>query len=304
MSRKLRVSVIIPTHRRPRLLVRSVRSVLTQTSEPDEVIVVDDANCDETRKVLKEFGNKVLYVVNEQGKGAPSSRNIGAQVATGDFVGFLDDDDEWLPQKLEKQVERIQEKNLDACFSQIQIVYENLNFSYPTNSRDVGDPLKEILKENFIGGTISALVKRDKFIKVGGFDESFPAREEYDLWIRLISSGGRIGIVEEPLAIAYRSFFGRLRISADINNYEKAIEMLNNKHKNLLISQLSPSESKERLKKQMDFLAAQAISINLGKVAFTYYVKSLLVKPSLKSFVGAVISIISPKMLITIRSKI
>lgn len=299
------ISVIIPTHKRPVLLKRAIESVLNQTVLPLEIIVVDDAGSKESEKVVNSFNSKLLrYVHNIDGQGASSSRNFGVNFAKGEFVAFLDDDDEWLSTKLEKQIKQIKNNNLDACFSQIQIRYENTDISYVTKSKKGKDYITDILMENYIGATISSVIKKQAFLDVGGFDINYKAREEYDLWIKLITNNYSFDIVEKPLAISYRSLEKRQRISSSINNYITAIDRLNEKHKEAVNAQLSEKQKKQRVKMQYEFLAAQAASIGLKKESVAYYAKSLLVKPSLKSCVGLFFSAISPTLLIKIRAKL
>lgn len=299
------ISVIIPTHKRPALLKRAIQSVLDQTLQPMEIIIVDDAGCAESEAIVKGFNNGLLkYIHNEDGQGAASSRNLGADKAGGKFIAFLDDDDEWMSTKLVKQACLIKYKNLDMCFSQILIRYENTDISYSTKSKKGANYSTDILMENFIGGTISAVIRKQAFMDVGGFDLTFKAREEYDLWIRLITKGGTFDIVEEPLALAYRSLDNRQRISVNIDNYITAIDRLNKKHAHLVDSQLSEKQKKVRTKMQYEFLAAQAASIGLRKESVIYYAKSLLTMPNLKSCIGLVVSAISPTLLIKIRSRL
>lgn len=302
---KLTVSVIIPTHDRIDLLKRAIESALNQTRKPDEVIVVDDLNDVATKKLCEQYlSSGVVYIPNVKGRGASSSRNLGALKAKSEFIAFLDDDDIWLPEKLEKQCSLIEGNGLDVCFSQLLIQYENTDISYPTNAKNLPEPKVEILMENYIGATISAVIRKETFLTINGFDELFKAREEYDLWIKLIHVNAEIGIVEEPLAISYRSLEQRDRISQNVDSYIEAIEMLNSKHEGLVNKFLNNRQKKVRKKKQFDFIAAQAVSIGLKREAVQYYFKSLLISPSVKALVGCVISIISPKLLIKLREKL
>jgi|GEM_PF-6816034 len=302
---KITISVIIPTHNRVGLLKRAIESVLNQTRKPEEVIVVDDLNDVATKELCEQyFSSGVIYIPNIKGRGASSSRNLGASKAKSEFVAFLDDDDIWLPEKLGKQCSQIRDKKLDACFTKLLIQYENTNISYSTSAKNVSTPKIEILMENYIGATISAVIRRELFLAVDGFDESFRAREEYDLWIKLIHANAEVGIVEEPLAISYRSLEQRDRISLNVDNYISAIEMLNSKHEGLVNEHLNDNQKNIRRKKQCDFVAAQAVSIGLKKEAVQYYFKSLMIKPNTKALIGCVISIISPKLLIKIRERL
>ncbi|EKO3899245.1 hypothetical protein P0F33_003359, partial [Vibrio metschnikovii] len=184
--------------------------------------------------------------------------------------------------------------NLDAVFSRIIIEYENTNLSYATSAKLPPKPLEQICIENFIGATISAVIRKEIFLKVGGFDISFPAREEFDLWIRLLSNGAKIGIVEEAVCVSYRSLIQRSRISASIVNYEIANSLLNTKHEALMNEVLSPQQQSIRVSKQFEFLAAQGVSIGLRLSPFCYYIKSFFNKPSLKPVLLAPLALLSP----------
>lgn len=301
----MRFSVVIPTHDRVSSLERAIKSVLRQTYKADEIIVVDDFNDLATRDLCERFKDHfVRYIPNTEGRGAASSRNLGALCANSSFVAFLDDDDVWLPEKLERQCELIERENLDACFCQLLIQYENTDITYSTNAKNILDPKVEILMENYIGATISAVIRREFFLAVDGFDESFKAREEYDLWIKLIHANAQVGVVEEPLAVSFRSLEQRDRISLNVDNYISAVNMLNSKHGALVNRFLDTAQKKLRVKKQFDFIAAQAVSIGLRKEAMQYYFKSLMVKPSIKALIGFVVSAFSPKLLIRMREKL
>jgi len=304
-GRKDMISVVIPTHKRPVLLKRAIESVLNQTVLPSEILIIDDAGSKDSEQIVNNFNQDfVRYIHNVDGQGASSSRNLGAKLAMSEFVAFLDDDDEWLPTKLEKQSKLIRSGNLDACFSQIKIQYENTDISYATKSKKGKNYITDILMENYVGGTISAVIRKQVFMSIGEFDLNYKAREEYDLWIRLITNNYAFDIVQEPLAIAYLSLENRQRISSSINNYISAIDRLNEKHKEAINAQLNGKQKKQRVVMQYEFLAAQAASIGLKKESVVYYTKSLLVKPSLKSLVGLFFSAISPTLLIKIRAKL
>ncbi|MFB1078183.1 glycosyltransferase family 2 protein [Photobacterium damselae] len=301
MSNNL-ISVVIPTHDRPELLRLSILSVLEQTLQPFEIIVVDDTGSNATKDLIYSFGDEKLKFVENANNGACSSRNLGASLAKGKFVAFLDDDDIWLHDKLQKQCDVILKNDSDAVFSQLLIKYEGSNIEYSTKAKNVDNPLKNICIENFIGGTISSVINTELFKKLGGFDERFKAREEYDLWIRIIESGAKIDIVELPLAVANRSFM-RKRVSSNISSYEKGIALINEKHEELINKTLSLNEKKIRLSKQYEFLAAQAVSIGLKITSVKYYMKSFFNRPSIKSLALAIISLLNPKFLIKIRSR-
>jgi len=296
------VAAIIPTHKRPELLARAISSVLNQSKPVDEVIVIDDASCDRTLNVVRSFKSNAVKYFRNPDVGASSSRNYGVQVASCDFVAFLDDDDEWAPDKIKLQMAMVEEQNLDLCFTRIQIVYEGTNIRYLTNARMSENLARDICIENCIGGTISSMIRRELFLSVQGFDLNFHAREEYDLWIRLIHAGARVGILEIGLSIAYRSLYNRKRISSDVKKYENAIALLNTKYKSLIEESLSHDQQSLRYRKQCEFLAAQAVSSGLRVAGFKYYVKYLQSRFNLKIAAMAMVCLVHPILLIRMRA--
>lgn len=132
MTEKRRtVSVIIPTYNRAHLLGRAIQSVLAQTYEDFEIIVVDDASTDVTEQVVKSFADdRINYIRHQKNKGGSSARNTGIKAAKGEFIAFLDSDDEWVPKKLEKEINRLQTLSNEVgvfyggfcCVRQFQLV--------------------------------------------------------------------------------------------------------------------------------------------------------------------------------------
>ncbi len=114
-----KVSVVVLTHNRRRLLRRAISSILNQTFQDFEIVLVDDASTDNTPEVVRSFGDaRIKYIRHEVNKGEAGSRNTGVTSSSGDYIAFLDDDDEWLPEKLEQQV-----RLLDSSPSQVGAVY-------------------------------------------------------------------------------------------------------------------------------------------------------------------------------------
>lgn len=296
------VAAIIPTHQRPDLLFRAIKSVLNQSEPVDEVIVVDDAACDRTQNVVNSVNSRLVKYFRNDGAGASSSRNYGAKVANSDFIAFLDDDDEWVSDKIELQKRMVKVKDLDVCFSRIRIVYEGTNIRYSTKAHLPENPAVDVCLENFIGGTISSMIRRELFLSLQGFDLAFQAREEYDLWIRLIHAGARIGIVEKPLSIAYRSLNKRSRISSDLKKYEEAIALLNIKHKTLIDKTLTPQQRELRYRKQREFLAAQAVTVGLRSEGIKYYLQSLRSRFNARVAGMVLVCLLHPVLLIRLRA--
>ena len=218
------VSIIIPTYNRCQLLRRALLSVYKQqVQRVDEVIVVDDGSTDDTRKMLgKEFPD-VKYTFQENA-GVSAARNLGVRQAKGRWLAFLDSDDEWLPDKLEKQLASLEyNPDMRVCHSD-EIWKRN------------GVRVNAMNKHNKKGGWIfqhclplcamspsSVIIHRSVFAQVGLFDITLPACEDYDLWLR-ITARYQVLFIEQPLIVKYgghddqlsRKYWGmdRFRIAA------------------------------------------------------------------------------------------
>lgn len=188
------VSVVIATYRRAALLPRAIRSVLYQTVSNLEVVVVDDASPDDTERVVSAIDDaRIRYTRHELNRGLPASRNTGMRLARGEFIAFLDDDDEWLPTKIEKQVALCIDRGFDAVLS-ASFIHDGdiLRFDRPeVTSNDLRRG------NDFAPG--SGLLAEARVLKELWFDESIGQGEDWDMLIRIVQRKCRIGYVDEPL---------------------------------------------------------------------------------------------------------
>ncbi len=249
------VSAVITTHNRKELLVLAIESVLNQTYKNIECIVVDDASDDDTKEYIKKYidENKIkyIYIPKEESKGGNYARNLGIQNAMGDYIAFLDDDDEWLSQKMEKQMVAmkedtetgfvycgtISEKNLDKAS---RIPQEIDNDKYKD-----GNLAKEVLV-HIICNTSVILVKKELLEKIQGFDENLKFWQEYEMCIRLLQNT-RAKLVRENLVI-YRIFEGdKNRLSNKIEGWEEAVAYILDKHKELYDKLTKEEEAQRRI---------------------------------------------------------
>lgn len=207
-----KVSVIIITYNRPlTVLKRAILSVLNQDYSNFELFVVNDLPENEylslqIKNMIDEFSdNRVKYLSYDKNHGSNYARNYGMLHSTGEYIAFLDDDDEWLSTKLRKQVE-LMEKDaklaLVACGFYLvkddKIVGEKPAFNKRNKS------ISYLLESNYIGGTSFPLLRRNAVLEVGGFDNEMVSCQEYDLWIRL-RCDYNFASVEEPLGKYYIS---------------------------------------------------------------------------------------------------
>lgn len=182
------VSVIIPVFNRANTVGRAIASVLGQTYRDFELIVVDDASCDGTAAAIRAFRDRrIVFMSHKANQGAPAARNTGLSVARGEYIAFLDSDDEWLPSKLEKQVDLF-----NAVSSETGLVYtgtyrveESGRASYH-RPQYRGYVFERLLVKNIImGSTSGAMIRSEVFRKVGWFDETLPAMQDVDYWLRV-----------------------------------------------------------------------------------------------------------------------
>lgn len=197
------VTVVLPTRDRVDLLQRAIRSVRNQTLGSWELIVVDDGSSDATSRVMLEYASadrRIRYERNETSMGAPAARNRGATLARTNYLAFLDDDAEWLPQNLERQVAALEsapEKALAYC---LVVIRDNLGVDHVVGSAAASGPhpRRELLRGNSID-TSCVVLRKAVFQAVGGFDESLPRLQDWDLWLRL-ADVTLFSFVREPLA--------------------------------------------------------------------------------------------------------
>ncbi|MGH7774566.1 MAG: glycosyltransferase family 2 protein [Candidatus Binatia bacterium] len=216
-----KVSVIIPTYNRAEFLRSAIRSVLNQTFQDFEIIVIDDASENNTEEVVRSFGDiGIRYFRHELNKGNAAARNTGIKNSGGHYIALLDDDDEWLPSKLEKQV-----RLLDSTPPIVGAVYTGFVEIEKANGKTVvvtptkrGSIFNDLLLQNWIGLS-TVLLRRECFDKVGSFDENLPATVDYDMWIR-IAKEFQFDFIPEPL-VKYSNHQSQLS-----HNYEIVIKGL------------------------------------------------------------------------------
>lgn len=200
MAEKL-VSTVITTYKRePDIVHRAIKSVLNQSYKNIEIIIIDDNPTvgefsNEIKKITEAYSN-VRYIKNDGNKGAQISRNNGIANAKGEFIAFLDDDDTWEKEKIEKQIKCFKD-NIGIVFCNGYIVDENYEPPKKTIYNKIfkqNVTFKDMLEEDYIGTTTQFLIKKECFDKVGNFDEKFPARQDYEMCIRITKDYDAFGV--------------------------------------------------------------------------------------------------------------
>ena len=201
----MQISVIIPTFNRAGVILKALGSVLAQKGASFEVVIVDDGSTDETRVLIQDVSRetpKVQYLF-QPNQGPSAARNLGILRASSEFIAFLDSDDEWLPGKLRAQLDFF-ERNPDFLICQTEEIWVRR-----------GERVNPMKKHKKFGGFIfekclplsivspsCVMMKRKFFDQVGFFDETLPACEDYDLWLRT-SARFPIGLIPKPYVVKY-----------------------------------------------------------------------------------------------------
>lgn len=235
-SEPLVTAVITTYKRKPEVVKRALNSIIEQTYNNIEIFVINDCPADkklvkDLRKMIVESSRnrRVKYIVVENNGGACKARNIAIERATGKYFACLDDDDEWLPEKIELQVQAL-EKQKGAA-----IAYCNAILRYVDQGKDVtrfvekqkeGDIYFEQIEKNNIGSCSFPMFRTDVLKEVGGFDINMPALQDWELYLRVLKKYKAV-YVHKPVAIYY--FYDGERISANSQNRVVAFENIHQK---------------------------------------------------------------------------
>lgn len=321
------ISVIIPSYNCVMFITQAIESVLNQTYTDYEIIVVDDGSTDDTKSVLASINDDRLVVTEQSNQGASAARNHGLELSRGELVAFLDADDIWFSQKLEKQVEVFEKyPDIIAVFSNFHITSVNNAilsvdgikqdyaifkdehkkiddlFNFTENNVYKGDVINSLFLGNFIK-TSSFVVKRSALEKTGFFDPGLITQEDYDLWLRL-SLLGEFAYIDEPLLNRSKrpgqltSDSNKLRIAEDVvtvvEKFSKS-DRLN----------LSKNVIEARLRKKYRDLCLNYLANGQKKKARKVLIKSIIVTHFSVSTLGLLMwSIIPDFVSIFIRTRV
>ena len=200
----MKLSIIIPTFNRVELLPRAIDSVFAQSSLPAEsyeVIVVDDGSTDGTSQLIQQR-YPAVKLVSQANKGVSAARNFGLRQASGEWIALLDSDDEWLPNKIEKQFERLKDSGLQVCHTEEIWVRNGVRVNQMNKHEKAGGDIFARCLPLCVMSPSSIVIHREIFEAVGLFDESLPACEDYDLWLRICARYS-VAFVDQPSIIKY-----------------------------------------------------------------------------------------------------
>lgn len=241
---KILVSVIIPTFNREWALKEAIESVLGQDYRNKELIIVDDGSTDNTGDILNAYENRIT-VVRQKNAGVSAARNRGIRAATGPYIAFLDSDDCWLPGKLTSQMAFFN-SHPDATICQTEEIWIRNGVRVNPKKRHK-KPSGMIFEKSLALCLVSpsaVVMKKSLFEMVGTFDESLPAAEDYDLWLR-VSCRFPVYLIDKHLVIKYGGHTDQLSGMSGLDKYrlqalKKIIEsdLLSEKQRNAAIETL------------------------------------------------------------------
>ena len=210
MMSAIQFSVVIPAYNAAKTLRSTVASVLCQTEQNLEVIIVDDGSSDDTINVMLDLGvaDWRVRIVSQPNSGVSAARNYGASLAKGELIAFLDADDQWHAEKLARhRAAHASDQTLSASFARVEFAPERggrmvqgrTYSSVPEGYLDVED----VLVENAVCTTSNFVIKREVFNRLGGFDVNMRYAEDQEFFARVIADGGRVRGLDEAL-VRYR----------------------------------------------------------------------------------------------------
>lgn len=209
-SNKPLVSVVIPTYKRPEMIARTVQSIKQQSYENIEIIVVDDNGSGsdmqlKTGEVLSSFMSDITYLVHDCNKGGSAARNTGWKAAKGQYITFVDDDDELAKSKLEKQVECLE--NLDeswgCCYTAYELKKENGDYQRSAESRSGNCYVDALMRTMFMGSGSNLFLRKSVVDEINGYDESFVRNQDIEFLARVCEKY-KIAFIDEVLLTIYQ----------------------------------------------------------------------------------------------------
>ena len=301
------VSAVLLTHNRKKLVLGAIASVQKQTYRNMEMIVVDDASEDGTKELLEKKAAEehftYIYIPKAESRGGNHARNVGITHSKGEYIAFLDDDDEWLPEKTEKHVRFLQahpECGVVACFNIVEF-----NFKYRfTENRDgmmEGDVHERIFSWNpFI--TSVAMHRKKILMQVGMFDENLRYWQDTDLNIR-VAQVSEFGCVHEELGLYRVVNKDRNRLTNQLDGWMEAVAYIEKKYRKQISRLPKEMSRKRRLLIAGDGASRAAHSGNKG-MELKFLLELIRLEPSVKNLAKLVIGITGYEALRDFKNKL
>jgi glycosyltransferase involved in cell wall biosynthesis len=227
-SRRPTVSVIIPSYNRKWILREAIDSVLTQDFTDFELIVVDDGSTDGTHASISDYGAAIRYI-HQENRGVSAARNTGIRAARGELIALLDSDDTWLPGKLKAQADFFR-THPDACICQTEEIWirNGVRVNPGKRHRKASGMIFERSLTLCLVSPSAVMMRKCLLDGVGVFDESLPACEDYDLWLR-IAWKHPIHLIDRPLIVKRGGHADQLSRMPELDKYriQSIVQLLN-----------------------------------------------------------------------------
>lgn len=291
------VSVVIPTHFRSDILGRAIDSVIMQTYKNIEINVVSDGKDKNTDILMNDYMKKfefIHYRSYSPSCGGNHARNIGIEMSRGEFIAFLDDDDKWLPYKIEKQIEAMKKnESIGLVCTAIKSLHDDKSSVLFIPSAPY-DASRDILLKNCIGSTTTVMIRHSVLKQSGMFDENLGALQDYDLWIR-ICQFTKVEVITIP-CVEYNNSINNDQISQYTNKYEKAVLYLQSKYSKLFTKLPSDMQKQQKIN-YMLLLARKAIRNGAPKKARMFVKEANKIGKTKEIYVTWCASFFSPNFL-------
>ena len=300
------ITVVIPSYNRPNKVKKAILSIVSQTILPQEIIVVDDSSDSPlTDSIFQDVSDNVKCKLlrNDKTMGANFARNRGIEEAESEWISFLDDDDEFNPEKIEQVRKAITtQNNVDIIYhsATIYMVNEGVNYKSGSAGSLSNDIYTELLVKNIVGGTSVATIKKNTLMEIGGVDENLPALQDYDIWLRLAKAQKNFCYINKPL-LKYHHETKAKSISKSLSNNKIAIEIIEKKHKKRFES-LNKQQFKEHeiWKHQMRVHKSLMNRQYVGAICEQIILFQRF--PSIKSFIELLVVVTGPKVVFKLKS--
>jgi glycosyltransferase involved in cell wall biosynthesis len=276
-----KVSVIIPTYKRPKYLRRAIDSVLSQSYKNIELIVVDDNNSGdkyriETENLMNDYNDKrIQYIKHEKNKNGSAARNTGIKYSQGEYIAFLDDDDEFLSDKIENQVIKMEQldHSWGACYTSYRKINKNNKIQYGYEKRQGNLLTEALMRSLYIQAGSNLFVRKTVLNEVKGFDESFTRNQDLELLVKILEKYKIAHVDSCSLIIHYevreikRSYEDINKIDEHyLNKFQKTIEKLseNDKYrvyKMIALDNFRKSITDRKILKGLESLSKNKVSL-------------------------------------------
>jgi glycosyltransferase involved in cell wall biosynthesis len=260
----MKISLIIPTHNREKLLTKTIQSVLNQTVKVDEIIIIDDGSIDNTKNIVNNYQNDTIKYIYQDNKGVSSARNNGIRLARNEWLCFLDSDDIWEEKKIEKQI-NFHNQNAHILLShtdELWMFNDKIIKQKKHQLKPSGFCFEENIPNTLIGAS-TIMIHKKVLQDIGCFDEELIACEDYDLWLRILRKY-ELGLVNEKLITKIAGHENQLSFSTKLMDKYRVLAL--QKHLN---SEYKESILKEIIKK-CDILIKGAIKHNNKEIEEHY----------------------------------